>query len=810
MEISSDLISQFVKVTADEPERNDGSTVYGTVVEYDGGAFIRFDGSDLLTPVTLTSSVKAGDRVSVLVKDHTATVTGNVSDPSAGSGNVQNIGSKITEVEILIADKVDTIYFAAEVARIDNLVSENVTIKGKLEANEAHIADLEADHVSVGDLDAVHADIEHLNASMIKAEDIEAKYATIENLEAANADIRNLTADFGEFEVLTAERLDATDAVIENLNATYANIDFSNIGKAAIEEFFAKSGMIEDIVVGDGTITGSLVGVTIKGDLIEGGTVVADKLVIKGDDGLYYKLNTDGVTTETEQTDYNSLNGSVITAKSITATKISVKDLVAFDATIGGFKITDDSIYSGVKETVGNNTRGIYMDNDGQLAFGDAINFVKFYKDADGNYRLEISASSLRLGGTSRPIDEALDNAIVSTDEEFYQSSSPTELVGGSWSTSQPTWVDKMYIWRRTLVTHGDGSTEYSPSETGVCITGSTGSKGDNGDSGIGVSETEVYYYLSTSNLIQTGGSWDTRVPNWVDGRYYWQKIVTVYTNGTTSESKPVCITGGKGSNGSPGMDGQGVTSITAEFYASTSDTIQTGGSWGSIMPEWSDGMYLWTRNVIVYKNPTSTEYTDPICDSSWAAIGDAKQDALSAQESASTAQDSAQQAYSRVNQAYIDIDAIKANIASLVTGQNGETLMTQTDNGWSFNFAGVLNTLDKVTNDVSSIDSDVDNINGRVDTLNQNVEELGEYTEYIKFGVENGKPCIILGETDSIFKVVITNTDIRFMEGSIVPASISNQSLNIDKAVVNGELRQGKFVWLARSNGNYGLAWKG
>ena len=80
-----------------------------------------------------------------------------------------------------------------------------------------------------------------------------------------------------------------------------------------------------------------MVGVTIKGDLIEGNTIKADKLVVKGSDGLYYKLNVSAETVETEQTDQNSLNGSIITAKSITATKISVEDLVAFDATIGGF-----------------------------------------------------------------------------------------------------------------------------------------------------------------------------------------------------------------------------------------------------------------------------------------------------------------------------------------------------------------------------------------------------------------------------------------------------------------------------------------
>ena len=135
-----------------------------------------------------------------------------------------------------------------------------------------------------------------------------------------------------------------------------------------------------------------------KGDLIEGNTIAAEKLVVKGEDGLYYKLNTDGIKVEAEQTEYNSLNGSVIAAKSITASKINVTDLVAFGATIGGFKITENSIYSGAKTSVSNTTRGVYLDNDGQVSFGDSSNFLKYYKDQNGNYKLEITADTVVIG----------------------------------------------------------------------------------------------------------------------------------------------------------------------------------------------------------------------------------------------------------------------------------------------------------------------------------------------------------------------------------------------------------------------------
>lgn len=222
-----------------------------------------------------------------------------------------------------------------------------------------------------------------LYADKLDVREAEIKYADIKKLEAVEGDIKNLKTD----------KLDVTDADIK-----YAQIDFANIGKAALEQFFAKSGLIENVVVGDQQITGTLVGVTILGDSIKGGTVIADKLVIKGEDGLYYKLNTDGNTVEKEQTDYNSLDGGVIRAKSITATKIAVDDLVAFDATIGGWHIADGGLYSGVKESMSNISRGAYLGSDGQLNIGDSDNFIMFYVDKQGDSHLAISADEMVIG----------------------------------------------------------------------------------------------------------------------------------------------------------------------------------------------------------------------------------------------------------------------------------------------------------------------------------------------------------------------------------------------------------------------------
>ena len=423
MGLSNDLISQFVKVTKDNTKQKTESTVYGETVYYKGETYVRLDGSELLTPVKSTTDTIPGDRVAVMIKDHTATITGNLSSPSARKSQVDGIGNKISEFEIVIADKVSTKELDAERGRIDDLISDNVFIKETLTAHDANITNLTTDNATINEkLTANEADISKLKTDKLDAEYASINYAKIDALNATDAKIGTLQGDVGEFKNLTTTNFTAVNGLIDDLEAnklsakdaelTYVNINWSNIGKTEIGEFFAKSGIIENITVGDATITGNLVGITISGDLIEGNTIVAEKLVIKGEDGLYYKLNTDGVKTETEQTDYNSINGTVIKAKSITATKIDVKDLVAFDATIGGFKITNNAIYSGVKETVDNTTRGIYLDNDGQIAFGDTNNYIKYYRNQNGDYKLEITAENILFGSEKKTVETVVNENI--------------------------------------------------------------------------------------------------------------------------------------------------------------------------------------------------------------------------------------------------------------------------------------------------------------------------------------------------------------------------------------------------------------
>ena len=120
MDLNSILVSEFAKITNDNKETVDeGTTVYGTYRVDGDGAYVQIDGSDTRTPVTTTSEARNGDRVTVLIKNHRAIITGNLTDPSTtvksveerietGVGTIQetidNLKTQLDNQEITLDD----------------------------------------------------------------------------------------------------------------------------------------------------------------------------------------------------------------------------------------------------------------------------------------------------------------------------------------------------------------------------------------------------------------------------------------------------------------------------------------------------------------------------------------------------------------------------------------------------------------------------------------------------------------------------------------------------------------------------------
>lgn len=96
MDLSSDLVSQFVKVTNDRNTQKKETIVYGTITSDGERLYVQLDGSELSTPIETTVEVKSGDRVRVSIKNHIATVIGNIDDPSASGWRLDEVGDTVT------------------------------------------------------------------------------------------------------------------------------------------------------------------------------------------------------------------------------------------------------------------------------------------------------------------------------------------------------------------------------------------------------------------------------------------------------------------------------------------------------------------------------------------------------------------------------------------------------------------------------------------------------------------------------------------------------------------------------------------
>ena len=598
MALSHEVVSQFAKLVDNKPKKDEGVTVKGTYKIIGDIEYVQLDGSDVLTPVESTVEAKTGERVQVLIKDHFATVTGNISSPAARSKDVKDLADTVDEQGNTIQQMDNTIIQQGNsIIQMNTSINQHETTINqhdtKINQQGDQIVSINNTIISQGNsIEANH------NSIIAQGNQIDSMNNTItqhgNNITSMNNTIQqhgnkidqnsntitqqgnsitemnsNITILNSGFTIKDGVITGLSKAVVDNLetnnlNAHYAQIDFANIKMEAVGKLFSDSGIIKDLIVGDQSITGELVGVTIKGDLIETNSLKADRLVIRGEDGLYYKLNIDslGQATVDSDTKYqNGLDGSVIVANSIVAEKIAVDDLVAFGATIGGFNIDTHSLHTHLKDSIDSSASGMFMDDTGQLVFGDGNNFIKYFKDTNNQWKLVIRSNQISMSSSSKTIQEEFDelesNTIKNVDVLYALGDSSTQAPTTGWSTTAPQWQSGKYMWQKTVTTLGDNTSKESDP---TCITGAKGqdgSPGTPGAPGTSIENVDVFYYLSTSNQSLIDGSWSTTAPVWTQGKYIWSKERVYYSDGTSSESAPACISGQKGDTGEKGETGE-------------------------------------------------------------------------------------------------------------------------------------------------------------------------------------------------------------------------------------------------------------
>lgn len=337
---------------------------------------------------------------------------------------------------------------------------------------------------------------------------------------------------------------------------------------------------------------------------------------------------------------------------------------------------------------------------------------------------------------------------------------------------------------------------------------------------GRGVASTSVEYQASTSGTTVPTGTWVKDIPAVAAGSYLWTKTTTNYTSGAptvgysvarmgvngakgdkgdrgatgatgpqgaTGATGPQGIKGDKGATGAAGpqgvkgdtgVTGTGVASMTQQYYMSDSKTTQSGGSWVESMPTWSNGKYLWTRYKVVYKNPASTVYTTPVCDSSWEAVNEERTERQSAIET------KANEITAKVSETYVSNSALNHYKEEVST----QFSQTKSDFTWSIN--------QSVTDAKNEMNGQINSVNGRLDGLKQTTDNVNSYMSF-------DNDALTLGKSDSAFKTKITNQEWSIQKNGAKVTYINDQTMYITDGQFTQSLKVGAFGFVPRANGS-------
>lgn len=226
MGLSSELASQFAKVTNDSSRNTNGTKLYGTITMLGEVPHVKLDGTEELTPISRTVEVAEGDRVEVMIANHSATVTGNLTDPSIGIMRAGNLESKITQtaeqIQLQVSDLEKNLdskitqtatEIRSEVSDLDGRFSENITtvengIRNDMTTSLASMSDT---------LTGLSNDLSGLEES------------TNSSISTINASIETLTFNVSNLDSkitqTAAEIRSEVSAEVTDLNATIVNTE---------------------------------------------------------------------------------------------------------------------------------------------------------------------------------------------------------------------------------------------------------------------------------------------------------------------------------------------------------------------------------------------------------------------------------------------------------------------------------------------------------------------------------------------------------------------------------------------------------
>lgn len=376
MGLSYDLISEFVKITNDKKEGPKEGTVYATVVNSTGGKYVKIDGSDLLTPIDTTTGIEDGERVTVMIKDHKATVTGNITSPSVGKGTVNSLVGAVVD-ENLVGINADIENLIAKNAYLENVFAQNsVIIDSKIEnlvAKDTYLENTYAENATIIDskIENLEATDSRIENSVI--ENFQVIDGVVQDLKATNADIKVLNADFAQIKTLVNGNLTSDNILSFNLTSA----------KVTVDDAFIKDAMIDTISAGKinaGKINTNSVSIGSEdgGMLITGST----QQFMDKNGNVRIQIGKDASGDFTFILYGENGQGQIINQNGITASAIGdgliVNNMVSDNAAISGGKLDISSVITEINSDNSTTIKSskIYL-NDQAQSLEVAFNSLK-------------------------------------------------------------------------------------------------------------------------------------------------------------------------------------------------------------------------------------------------------------------------------------------------------------------------------------------------------------------------------------------------------------------------------------------------
>ena len=233
MSLSSELASQFAKVTNDTNRNTNGTKLHGTITMLGEVPHVKLDGTEELTPISRTVEVAEGDRVEVMIANHSATVTGNLTDPSIGIMRAGALESSITQtaeqIQLQVSDLEKNLdskitqtatEIRSEVSDLDGRFSENITtvengIRNDMANSLASMSDT---------LTGISNDLSGLGEDLTGLEE-----STNSSISTINASIESITLNISNLDSkitqTAAEIRSEVSAEVTDLNATIVNTE---------------------------------------------------------------------------------------------------------------------------------------------------------------------------------------------------------------------------------------------------------------------------------------------------------------------------------------------------------------------------------------------------------------------------------------------------------------------------------------------------------------------------------------------------------------------------------------------------------